>query len=527
MPMEETMDTNQTVISHKPLIRLYNSLTKEKEPLKPIHPGKITLYVCGVTVYDHCHIGHARVLLVFDMLVRFLESQGLKVTYIRNITDVDDKIIKRAMEKRQPGQSLQEAVSALTTHFIQKMEKDCEDLNINPPSIEPKATEYIDQMLTLIKDLISRKAAYQGDNGDVYFDVNAFPSYGALSHRKLSDLQAGSRVDVDKFKKNPLDFVLWKQAKAEDEVYWDSLWGPGRPGWHIECSAMSLDCLQHKHLGQTLDIHGGGHDLKFPHHENERAQSEAITGTCFSNNWMHVGFVQIDQEKMSKSLGNFLTIKDCLQDYHPEVLRYFMLSSHYRSPVEYSDEAMQGVFMALERLYNALSRSAWDYNTSLPEQFINQLSAYQNSFNTAMADDLNTPVALSVLFEIAKQMNRLTNLALPLGETAPALMPESLTEAKILDIRFQAASALADVLKKLGKTLGLLQEIPNTFLADARHKKLSRLPDTPELSQIEIETLQQARETARKNKDFAEADRIRDLLQKHGVVLSGDKTIKE
>jgi cysteinyl-tRNA synthetase len=512
-------------------IRLYNSLTKKKETLKPIHPGKVTLYVCGVTVYDYCHIGHARVLLVFDMLVRFLESQGLNVTYIRNITDVDDKIIRRAIEKQLPGQSLKEAVSELTHRFIQAMEKDCQDLNINPPSLEPKATENIPQMLALITELVSKKAAYQGKNGDVYFDVNAFSSYGALSHRKLSDLQAGSRVEVDTFKNNPLDFVLWKQTKTEQDVYWDSDFGPGRPGWHIECSAMSLDCLKHKQLGQTLDIHGGGHDLKFPHHENERAQSEAVTGACFSNTWMHVGFVQINQEKMSKSLGNFLTIKDCLKDYHPEVLRYFMLSSHYRSPVEYSDEAMQGAFMALERLYNPLYQPDANIekgDLTLSNQVVDQMLTYQNRFYAAMADDLNTPVALSVLFDLVKEMNRLMNLSLPLSQTILASMNESLAAAELPDCRFQAASKLADTLKDLAKTLGLLQEYPSNFLSDLRNKKISHsMTSMPALSQKEIDALQEKREVARKNKDFAEADRIRDLLQKHGVALSGDKKIKD
>jgi cysteinyl-tRNA synthetase len=514
------------VNTKKPAIHLYNSLTKEKEPLKPIHLGKVILYVCGVTVYDHCHIGHARVLLVFDMLVRFLENQGLKVTYIRNITDVDDKIIKRAMEKQPSGQSLKEAVGVLTARFIEEMEEDCRELSIVPPTIEPKATEYIDQMLALIENLMLKKSAYQGDNGDVYFNVKAFPGYGALSHRKLSDLQAGSRVDVDKFKRDPLDFVLWKQAKEGDELRWESPWGPGRPGWHIECSAMSLDCLKYKHLGQTLDIHGGGHDLKFPHHENERAQSEAVTETCFSNTWMHVGFVQINQEKMSKSLGNFLTIKECLKDYHPEVLRYFMLSSHYRSPVEYSDEAMRGAFVGLERLYSALSRNTWNDNVPLSDQFGKQIFIYQKSFNEAMADDLNTPVALSVLFDIVKEMNRLMNLSLPLSQTMLAFMVEPLAEAKLLEFRSQAACKLADILKALGKILGLLQETSSTFLSDLRNKKLNRPMDMPELSQKEIETLQENRALARKNKNFSEADRIRDFLQKHGVALSGDKKVK-
>ncbi|MEY3182935.1 MAG: hypothetical protein RLZ35_920 [Pseudomonadota bacterium] len=507
-----------------PEIVLYNSLIKEKAPLKPIHSGQVTLYVCGVTVYDHCHIGHARVLLVFDVLRRFLKQQGLAVTYIRNITDVDDKIIKRAIETKQTEQSLDDAVKALTGFFIKEMTADCQALNILPPTFEPKATEYIPNMLDLITQLMNKKAAYQGKNGDIYFDVHAFPEYGHLSHRQLSDLQAGARVDVDAFKNNPLDFVLWKHAKPEDEIYWDSPWGRGRPGWHIECSAMSLDCLKHEQLGHTLDIHGGGHDLKFPHHENERAQSEVATGVCFANVWMHVGFVQINQEKMSKSLGNFLIIKDCLKDYHPEVLRYFMLSSHYRSPVEYSDQSMESAFVALNRLYRALSVSKMTYDdTELPPTFYIACQRYQEKFDLAMADDINTPVALSILFDIAKEINRLMNSEISVQETLFGTLKWTTQAPSIEEIRYHAAIKLTHLMKALGSVLGLLQCDPTDFNQDARNTRIGRPMDMPELGLQEIEKLKLKRELARKNKDFKEADRIRDYLQKHGVVLSDKK----
>lgn len=535
-----------------PTIHLYNSLTKSKEVLRPITQGHVKLYVCGMTVYDHCHIGHGRVLLVFDVFVRFLQHCGYTVTYIRNITDVDDKIIQRADANKEPMQ-------ALTERFIDLMQKDCQILNIEAPDQEPKATEFIPDMTALIQRLLDKGAAYLGSNGDVYFDVHRYEAYGALSHRKLSDLQAGARVEVDQAKRSPLDFVLWKSAKPSEAISWESPWGPGRPGWHIECSAMSLKCL-----GDTFDVHGGGHDLKFPHHENERAQSEAATGKPFVNIWMHAGFVQIDQEKMSKSLGNFLTIQDCLKEYHPEVLRYFMLASHYRSPVDYSDEAMGHALKAMERMYRALEidpksevfqacPEAWRHYVKLMSQMAvsdqalaGVLQALETSygelvdaeeklkpnprhsiekFKAALCDDLNTPVALAALFELVKEINRFKNLEVELNA--------SQDQAPLL--RIYGILVCAGWLRRAGQVLGLLGCDVQAFLADKRNMALNvpngagvegkRAIEVAPLSPEEIEDLQRKREGARLRKDFAEADRIRDMLQSHGVALGGDKRI--
>src|SRR3989338_9707527 len=361
------------------MLQIHNSLTKKKEPFMPLVPGKVRMYVCGMTVYDYCHVGHARVMVVFDMVTRYLRARGYDVTYIRNITDIDDKIIKRAAENG-------EDINALTARFIAAMDEDAARLGVQKPDSEPRATAHMPQILKMIDTLIDRGFAYQAKNKDVYYRVRKFNGYGALSGKSVDDLRAGSRVEVDEEKDDPLDFVLWKAAKP-GEPAWDSPWGSGRPGWHIECSAMSTSCL-----GNHFDIHGGGMDLKFPHHENEIAQSEGATGQKFVNTWMHVGFVQVDQEKMSKSLGNFFTVREVLKQYDPEVLRYFILASHYRSPLDYSDENLKAAKSALDGLYIALRGIA----RGKAEE-----GEHTRRFDAAMADDFNTPAALAVLFDLA------------------------------------------------------------------------------------------------------------------------------
>src|SRR3989338_5917662 len=362
------------------MLQIYNSLTRKKEPLTPLTPGKLRMYVCGMTVYDYCHVGHARVMVVFDMVARYLRTRSYDVTYIRNITDIDDKIIKRAAENG-------EDINALTARFIAAMDEDAARLGVQKPDSEPRATAHMPQILKMIGTLIDRGFAYQAKNKDVYYRVRKFNGYGALSGKSVDDLRAGSRVEIDEEKDDPIDFVLWKAAKP-GEPAWDSPWGAGRPGWHIECSAMSTSCL-----GNHFDIHGGGMDLKFPHHENEIAQSEGATGQKFVNTWMHVGFVQVDQEKMSKSLGNFFTVREVLKQYDPEVLRYFILASHYRSPLDYSDENLKAAKSALYGLYIAL-RGIAPGKAAEGEP--------PRRFDAALADDFNTPAALAVLFDLAR-----------------------------------------------------------------------------------------------------------------------------
>lgn len=451
------------------MLQIYNSLTKQKHVFKPIAPPWVGLYVCGVTVYDYCHIGHARTYLVFDMIQRYLQYCGYQVKYVRNITDIDDKIIKRAHENSETCQNL-------TERFIAAMHEDLHGaLNTLKPAFEPKATDFVQEMIELIKKLIEKENAYVANNQDVYFAVEKFPSYGCLSHRSLDDLVAGSRIEVNEAKRNPLDFVLWKSAKP-GEPAWDSPWGAGRPGWHTECAAMSL-----KILGETFDIHGGGPDLKFPHHENERAQSEAITHKTFVNLWMHGGYLQIEKEKMSKSTGNFITIRDFLTEFHPEVLRYFNISSHYRSPVEYSRTNMALAHAALLRLYSSLR----GLNTVGVEPAAE--SEFEILFRQAMDDDFNTPVALAVLFDLVREMNRER-------------------EKNALH-----AAALGALLKKLGNVLGLLFASPEEFLQDQRIL-------TSDETQA-IEKLIAARTEARNNKNWAESDRIRDELLSKDVEL--------
>lgn len=455
---------------------LYNSEQRKKVEFVPRKAGHIDMYVCGMTVYDYCHIGHARVMVAFDYIIRFLRSQGWEVKYVRNITDIDDKIIKRANENG-------ETIQALTDRFIQAMNEDAHRLGCLAPDEAPRATEYIDQMQNMIGKLVDNGSAYPATNGDVYFQVEQFNKYGRLSGRKLDDMQAGAsdRVDVEVDKNHPFDFVLWKHAK-ENEPFWNSPWGKGRPGWHIECSAMSTCCL-----GNHFDIHGGGSDLLFPHHENEIAQSEAATGEQYVNYWMHVGFINVDGEKMSKSLGNFFTIRDVMEKFHPEVIRYFIVSSHYRSPVNFSDLALKEAKTALTRFYHAFKAYQQQFNEELTDHFS---QIHLERFNAAMCDDFNTAEAMAVLFELAKELNR-------------ALKEENAEQAKVF----------YSTLRHLTNILGLVQHNVDDFLrSDIGQEALG-------LSESEIEELIQQRVDAKKAKDFTKADSIRQNLLDQGVVL--------
>ncbi|MGD2057071.1 MAG: cysteine--tRNA ligase [Gammaproteobacteria bacterium] len=464
-------------------IKIHNSLSGRKEVLVPIEEGKVRMYVCGMTVYDYCHLGHARVMVVFDIVARYLRHIGYQVTYVRNITDIDDKIIQRASENREDFRDL-------TTRFIDIMHEDAAALGILEPDAEPRATTSMDQIVTMIKALVDQGYAYQGANGDVYYDVSRFEHYGRLSGKKLEELRAGERVAVDEAKHDPLDFVLWKAAKP-GEPSWDSPWGAGRPGWHIECSAMSTHCL-----GNHFDIHGGGMDLKFPHHENEIAQSEAASGEPFVNLWMHNGFVKVDEEKMSKSLGNFFTVREILQRYRAEEVRYFILASHYRSPLNYSQENLDHSKAALARLYTALRDLA-------PLSPVEHEDKYTQAFHAAMNDDFNTPEAIAVLFEIARAINRIRN-----SDTGNA-------------------QRLAGRLMALGEVLGLLQQDPETFFKDKRElqAETGKYKITPHgetlavLSDEEIEKMIEKRTKARADKDWPESDRIRNELEAQGIVL--------
>ncbi|MFU8926702.1 cysteine--tRNA ligase [Acinetobacter puyangensis] len=466
---------------------LYNSEKRQKVEFQPLKAGHIDLYVCGMTVYDYCHIGHARVMVAFDYIIRFLRSQGWQVKYVRNITDIDDKIINRANENH-------ETIQQLTDRFITAMNEDAHALGCLDPDEAPRATDYIPQMQHMIDELIQHGIAYPAPNGDVYYEVEKFKDYGRLSGRHLEDMQAGAseRVDIEVEKKHPFDFVLWKAAKPS-EPSWQSPWGKGRPGWHIECSAMSTCCL-----GNHFDIHGGGGDLIFPHHENEIAQSEGATGEKYVNYWMHVGFVNVDGEKMSKSLGNFFTIRDVMQKFHPEVIRFFIMASHYRSPINFSDHALKEAKNALTRFYQTAkgvqnSDEVKQILVSIQDDAIKQSDAYQN-FVKAMSDDFNTPEALSTLFELSREVNR----ALKANE-------------------WQTAAQAYAVLQKLSNILGIVQHDVEEFLkSDVGQQAL-------ELSEAEIETQIQARADAKKAKDFAQADAIRQALLDHGVVLEDSR----
>jgi len=442
-------------------LQVFNTETRQKEVFKPITEGKIGIYVCGITVYDYCHIGHARVMVVFDTIVRHLRNIGYEVNYVRNITDIDDKIINRALEN-------QEEIQSLTQRFIEAMHEDEANLNVLRPNHEPRATEHMPEIEAMITSLVDKGHAYIADNGDVYFNVKSDEDYGRLSGKNVDDLEAGARVEVNTAKKDPLDFVLWKASK-ENEPAWSSAWGSGRPGWHIECSAMATKCL-----GNHFDIHGGGMDLTFPHHENEIAQSECATGEHYVNTWMHCGFVRIDDEKMSKSLGNFFTIREVLKKYHPEVIRYFLLASHYRSPVNYSTENLDIAKASINRLYTALQKTD-------SQGIVSAMSDYESQFIAAMNDDFNTPQALSILFDLAKEVNK-TN-----------------------------STEMASLLKKLANQLGLLQQTASEFFKSQ--------PSDSDYSEEKIQVLIDERKSARANKNFTRSDEIRDLLLENDIEL--------
>ncbi|QDZ28159.1 cysteine--tRNA ligase [Noviherbaspirillum sp. UKPF54] len=447
-------------------IKIYNTLAREKQTFVPMQAGKVRMYVCGMTVYDYCHLGHARVMVVFDMVQRWLRASGLDVTYVRNITDIDDKIIRRAVENG-------ESISQLTQRFIEAMDQDAGALGVQKPDFEPRATGYVPQMLGLIEKLERNGLAYRASDGDVNYSVRDFPGYGKLSGKSLDDLRAGERVELNTGKRDPLDFVLWKAAKESEpeEVKWDSPWGKGRPGWHIECSAMSCDLL-----GEQFDIHGGGEDLQFPHHENEIAQSEGAHRHPFVNYWMHNGFIRVDNEKMSKSLGNFFTIRDVLKKYDAEVVRFFILRAHYRSPLNYSDAHLDDAKHALTRLYTALKEVAPDASP------LDKDEVHAVRFAEAMNDDFNTPIAIAVLFDLANEVNK------------------------------TKSAALARQLKELAATIALLQRVPQEFLqaGPAEQGAYGEAVITEQIA---------ARAAAKKAKNFAEADRIRADLLANGIVL--------
>jgi len=449
-------------------LKIYNTLARDKQPFVPLQPGHVDMYVCGITVYDYCHVGHARMMMAFDVIYRWLKASGYEVKYVRNITDIDDKIIKRAVDNG-------ETITQLTTRFIQAMDEDTDALGILPPDFAPRATDYVPHMLSIIEKLERKDLAYQGDDGDVNYAVRNFPGYGKLSGKSLDDLRAGERVDVNTGKRDPLDFVLWKAGKESEpaEAKWDSKWGIGRPGWHIECSAMS--CAM---LGEHFDIHGGGADLQFPHHENEIAQSEGAFGAPMAQYWIHNGFVRVDNEKMSKSLGNFFTIRDVLKKYDAEVMRYFLLRTHYRSPLNYSDAHIDDAKGALTRLYTALA----DVDLGTDALAVNWDEPHAQRFRDAMDDDFNTPLAVAALFDLASLVNR------------------------------SKSAADARQLKALAGVLGLLQRSPQAFLQAGS-------PADGSLDEAAIEDAIARRSAAKKAKNFAEADAIRAGLLAAGVVL--------
>jgi len=446
------------------MLSVYNTLNNKKEIFKSIEPDKVKMYVCGMTVYDFCHIGHARVLIVFDMITRWLRESGYEVHYVRNITDIDDKIIKKAFDENVD-------YSVITENFIKEMNYDAAQLGVISPSLEPKATDHIDEMIEMIEGLINKGFAYKAENNDVFYAVSKFKDYGKLSGKSLKDLIAGSRVEVDKFKDDNNDFVLWKSAKA-NEPYWESPWGNGRPGWHIECSTMC-----NKLLGKNFDIHGGGQDLQFPHHENEIAQSEAVNDCQMANYWIHNGFVKIDDEKMSKSLGNFFTIRSVLEKYQPEVVRFFILKAHYRSPLNFSQKNLAEAKQALTKLYLSVR------NFKLDKEFkINWNSKFANDFKKALDDDFNTAEAIAILFELALKVNKNQNIE---------------------DI---------NLLIKLGNVLGILSQDAEVFLKDNVNKG------------IDVEKIIRQRDEAKASKDYVTADKLRDDLLENDILIEDTPT---
>lgn len=463
------------------MLHIYNSLSRKKEAFTPIEPGKIGMYVCGMTVYDLCHLGHARVLVVFDMVVRYMQALGYQVNYVRNITDIDDKIIARA---NQNG----EEFTALTERFIEAMHEDSAYLNVNTPTEEPRATAHIDDILNMIQRLQDNGYAYQGSLGDVYYRVRKFEHYGQLSGKDINDLRVGARIEQDNDKEDPLDFVLWKKAKA-GEPFWPSPWGDGRPGWHIECSAMSTQCI-----ANHFDIHAGGMDLQFPHHENEIAQSEAATGCTFANLWMHNGYVQIDKEKMSKSLGNFFTIREILaQDTLPgrmgEIIRFMVLGSHYRSPLNYSDVALENAHAALARVYKLAERIQ---SADAAVVTVSNDSEWLQRFNQAMSDDFNTPEALAVLFELIRSLN------------------------KQLDANIDCAQGVS-AFRRICEILGIAYQNPSIFLGSVIEDQQAIVAG--DLSAGDINCLLQERSAAKADKNWGRADEIRDQLSELNISI--------
>lgn len=453
------------------MLRIYNTLTRQKEEFKPIHAGKVGMYVCGVTIYDLCHIGHGRTFVAFDVISRYLRYVGFDLTFVRNITDIDDKIIKRAAENG-------ESCEALTERLIEEMHHDFDALNMKRPDVEPRATNYISEIIDLVQRLVERGYAYVASNGDVMFEVKKFNEYGNLSKQDIDMLQAGARVDVESSKRSPMDFVLWKMSKL-GEPTWESPWGPGRPGWHIECSAMNSNIL-----GEHFDIHGGGSDLQFPHHENEIAQSCCAHDTPYVNTWMHSGMVMVDREKMSKSLGNFFTIRDVLSHYDAETVRYFLMSGHYRSQLNYSEENLNQARASLERLYTSLRGLNLNAAPAGGTEFIQR-------FSEAMNDDFNTPEAYSVLFDMAREVNRL----------------------KLENL--EKASSLGTLMRELADVIGILHQDPEAFLKGQG--------DSDEDAE-EIEALIKLRNDSRAAKDWANADLARDKLNELGIELEDGPT---
>jgi cysteinyl-tRNA synthetase len=463
-------------------IRVYNTFTGKKEDFIPISQGSVKLYVCGVTVYDHCHIGHARSAIVFDIICRYLVARGYDVTSVKNFTDIDDKIIRRAQNESTPWKEIGEK-------YIASFYEDMDALNILRPTYEPKATDHIDDMIALVEALLAKGYAYQVD-GDIYFSVESYASYGQLSKRSLEEMVAGARVDVNEKKRNPLDFALWKASK-EGEPSWDTPFGPGRPGWHIECSAMST-----RYLGNPFDIHGGGKDLIFPHHENERAQTEAATGATFVKYWIHNGFVNIEKEKMSKSIGNILLIKDFIRDYHPEVLRLFFLSTHYRNPVDYGEQSIEDANSALHRLYLTWERASEAVRAGdiLPRAY-SEADELEKRFYDAMDDDFNSAQALSSIFELSRILNKMVDEQS--SDTRPFV------------------AYVTGILLSLSKSLGLLLDEVSFFHTEEKVRHLNRIGMGPEALEKAIAD----RTESRKNKNFKKADEIRDMLLQKGIAL--------